>query len=423
MRISLIIPTRERDQFLASCLDTALSTSDPDLEIIVSDNYSCDDTAGIVAARKHPQLLYTRTSERCSMRANFEHGLRAASGDYVMFIGDDDGVIPSGFTYLRELLEYHRPDAVAWRPVPYYWPSEATGERSGYVRLKASMPYRGTRSQSHSQILSQVCTGRLRSYRDAANIYHGCISRDVIERVRAAQGSTYFRGAIPDVYTSIANLVQMSAPLIWAGHPVSIGGVSPRSNGASQMSRSTVRRAGLDEVSSFKKEASYDRNAASIDVSIPSVDALTFDMLNLALDGTSYHAQVDIEVWLRRIRQQLVKLPRPKYIDGARALDAYCRSKGLAEMLRRIEIAIPFAGPEEAHHKKWPQISQLEVLKITLANSTELRTVAQASVVVDDILGIHRLNSGKRWTKWMGALWRANCMIRRWRTNHHTSEE
>ena len=420
MRISLVIPTRERARYLAGCLDAALSISDPDLEIVITDNRSRDDTADVVAARKQPRLLYTRTSERCSMRANFEHGLRAASGDYVVFIGDDDGVLPEGFAHLRELLERRRPEAVAWRLIQYVWPSDRMDSRSGCFSIKASLPYRGTTSQSCSEILDRACAARLRSYRDAANIYHGCVSRGLIEKVRAAQGGIYFRGAIPDVYASMANLREMSSPLIWAGYPATFGGVSPRSNGASQMSRSRVPKAGLEEISAFKQEASHDAGAASIDVSIPSVEALTLDMLDMALSGTPDHARIDRKAWLRRIRRRLARMPRPKYAHGAAALETYCREKGLEDMLRAVESETPFAGPEEAPDRNPPQTPKLKAGKITLADPVGLGTVAHASRVIDEVLGGRRFDSGMRWINWLTALQRARGVARRWRAEPRT---
>ncbi|TNE34414.1 MAG: glycosyltransferase, partial [Alphaproteobacteria bacterium] len=44
MKISIIIPTRNRAEFLKYCLATCLLSTDPDLEVVVSDNFSVDDT-------------------------------------------------------------------------------------------------------------------------------------------------------------------------------------------------------------------------------------------------------------------------------------------------------------------------------------------------------------------------------------------
>lgn len=405
MRISLVIPTRERAEYLAGCMDTVLSSFNDELEIVVSDNCSSDNTARVVAKWKDPRLLYTKVSERCSMRRNFEHGLRAASGDYVMFIGDDDGLIPSGFEYLRQLLELHRPDAVGWTSVQYIWPSDFNP--NGYVVIKPSTLYRGISRKSCSETLNRALSGRLDSYRSAANIYHGCISRRLIDKVQAAQGGVYFRGASPDVYAAVANLAQMSEPLVWAGHPVTIGGISPRSNGYAHMSRFKVSEDGLREIASFKQEASFDSGAASIDLSMPSVDAVTLDMLDLALSGTHYHCQIDRRAWVLRIRKQLVRLPRSKYEHGSDSLRNYCRHNGLENDLLAIEDSVPFVGPERATAKLLPRESKLRLGRITLVERDRLRTVAHAAMAIEEVLGSYTLNSGLRWANWLAALRRA----------------
>ena len=110
MRISLVIPTRERIATLRSCLELALSCDDPDLEVVVSDNHSMDGTDAYLATMTDPRLKVVRPEGRVAMRLNFETGLNAATGDYVIVIGDDDGVLPSGLRWLRAVLEKDRPE-------------------------------------------------------------------------------------------------------------------------------------------------------------------------------------------------------------------------------------------------------------------------------------------------------------------------
>ena len=50
MKISIVIPTRERALYLRQSLATALAIDDPDVEIIVTDNESTDDTAAHAAS-------------------------------------------------------------------------------------------------------------------------------------------------------------------------------------------------------------------------------------------------------------------------------------------------------------------------------------------------------------------------------------
>lgn len=421
MKISLVIPTRERAEFLAGCLDTALSVNDPDFEIIVSDNCSQDDTAEVVAARSDPRLHYVRTSERCSMRANFENGLQAANGDYIIFIGDDDGVLPSGITYLRKLINRYRPEAVSWRCPKYIWPSENRKYPNGSIYINRSTPYRRPRQQTSSVILNEICASRMdwRALNRYARIYHGCVSRKLVERVSSSQGGVYFRGALPDIYSCIANLRAMPNPLLWAGYPATIGGLSPRSNGYNQLTFRKTGKTGQDEIAAFKEEASGDEGAGLIDVNIPSPDALVLDQLDLALTGQPEHDEIDWEAWLRRIRQFLVKIPRQHFLYAEKALEAYCRVKDLSGMLSAINAELPFSGPEALPDARIPpQKSQLKPHSIRLSDPIELATVAGAPRVIEKILGPYTSHRTSR-ARWFGALLRARRVTRQWleRTN------
>ena len=420
MRISLVVPTRERAEYLAGCLDAALRVDDPDLEIVVSDNRSEDASSTVLAARADPRLRCVRTAERLSMRANFEHGLDAASGDYLMFIGDDDGVLPSGIAHLRRLLERHRPEAACWRLPVYRWPSNADEAARGFVRIRFSTPYRRPAREAPHATLARLCAcASQRPWRFAshASIYHGCVSRELIERVRAAQGGVYFRGAIPDMYAGCANLRAMSGPLLWTGHPASFGGVSERSNGASQCSWHKVGQAGRDELDAFIEEAASDRDRTHLmDLDFPCEDALTLDMLDLALAGQPEHAWIDFDAWLSHIRRRVARMPREKRARAAAALEAYCRAKGFADARGAIDAELAFRGPETVPGA--PPVSRRTRLvpwKIELADPIALATVAGAQRAIEEVLGRRRPLPGTRWARWFGALHRARRVVARWR--------
>ena len=71
LKISLIIPTRERSHYLYYALQTALQIKDDNIEIIVSDNFSHDNTSAVVERFTDTRLKYIRTPNRVSMRENF----------------------------------------------------------------------------------------------------------------------------------------------------------------------------------------------------------------------------------------------------------------------------------------------------------------------------------------------------------------
>ncbi len=71
MLISIVIPTRERAEVLRHSLASCTRIVDSEVEIVVSDNASLDDTAAVVAANGDKRIRYLRTPKRCSMSENF----------------------------------------------------------------------------------------------------------------------------------------------------------------------------------------------------------------------------------------------------------------------------------------------------------------------------------------------------------------
>ena len=429
MKISLVIPTRERARYLASCLETALRVEDPDLEIVVSDNHSQDATAEVVAARSDPRVRYIRTPARCSMRGNYEHVLAAASGDYVILVGDDDGVLPSGMAHLRALLERERPEIVAWRVPRYLWPLNEQ-HPNGCATIRFPVPFRRSK-QKPSVILRRLCAARVSrwsNYSDTS-VYHCCVAREVIERARVAQGGVYCRGAFPDLYACFVNLWAMSdRPLSWLGHPATFNGISPRSTGLALGTLRKMNRPSLDEVAAFSDEVDDDKGSTLVGTDILATDALALDMLDMALAGRPEHDWIDWAAWLRRIRRQIAAMPREKHTQSAAAFEAYCQAKGLSDMLNTINAQLPFRGPETvADVGIPPQTSIVELRKIELAHPVELADTVGAATVIEAVLDrrhpVHgtRRSMGAssvagRYAKWFGATRRARRIAERWQT-------
>ena len=133
--ISIIIPTRDRADYLKYSVQTALKIDDIEIEVIVSDNASSDHTKKIISSIKDDRLKYINTGKRVSMRENFEFALKASSGEYIIFFGDDDGIIPNQFNCLRNILLKYKPDALSWDFLTYVWPIKGYGKKTGGLRF------------------------------------------------------------------------------------------------------------------------------------------------------------------------------------------------------------------------------------------------------------------------------------------------
>ncbi|HEU4401511.1 MAG TPA: glycosyltransferase family A protein [Candidatus Polarisedimenticolia bacterium] len=90
-RVSVIIPTYNRSTLLCEAVDSVLAQTFGDLEILVVDDGSTDDTKAIVAARfgGSPAVRYLRR-ENAGPAAARNTGLRASRGELIAFLDSDD---------------------------------------------------------------------------------------------------------------------------------------------------------------------------------------------------------------------------------------------------------------------------------------------------------------------------------------------
>lgn len=224
--LSLIVPTRERASYLASCLKTCTASTFESLEILVLDNASRDETPAVVAAVADPRVRYVRSERRLSMRDNFEKGINESRGRYLGFIGDDDGVFPFTAQRVVELFETRGVAAVAAARAHYSWP-DLLMARAGMGLVPRGQGVEIRRSREHlRRLLSDD------NYYALPCVYHGFVAREAITRASAPQGR-FFVSSIVDCASAVA-LGMLDLDYAYSHAPLVINGGSRRSNGASQ---------------------------------------------------------------------------------------------------------------------------------------------------------------------------------------------
>ena len=324
MKISLVIPTRERAQYLGVAIASALTAADRagcDVEIVVSDNASADDTADVVRTFDDARIVSVRSDRRLSMRENFEFALSHADGSHIVFIGDDDAVLPNGLRILAGLIAANDPDIVKWRVLNYQWPDpESRGP--GYLKVRPHQQDGRLMRINPRAVLDRFGRADYRSYHEGGMIYHGCISRRLIDRVVAVSQGPYFRGSSPDVFTSLQALMVTDRPMVNINLPLTLGGASPRSNGAAAQKAavSDVAVAG-SEFSRFVEEADQDPYQCRLPAACQSLAMVQLDCLQSAAKLHSSNVQIDREAWKKRIAADIAGFAEParsKSLDLAR---------------------------------------------------------------------------------------------------------
>ena len=90
--ISVIIPTFNRAEMVCRCVQSVLDTEWPELEVIVVDDCSPDDTTNRVKERFGDKVKCIRNERNSFQAVSRNNGAKIATGDYLFFI-DDDNVV------------------------------------------------------------------------------------------------------------------------------------------------------------------------------------------------------------------------------------------------------------------------------------------------------------------------------------------
>ena len=108
--VSVVIPTFNRAVLLRETLESVLGQTHPDIEVIVADDGSTDNT-GAVVAEYGGRVRYIQQRHRGHDGAARNLGLRACSGDFVAFVDSDDLWHPTKID--KQLVLFHRQPELA----------------------------------------------------------------------------------------------------------------------------------------------------------------------------------------------------------------------------------------------------------------------------------------------------------------------
>ncbi|MCK5617522.1 glycosyltransferase family 2 protein [Candidatus Pacearchaeota archaeon] len=149
MKLSVVIPTYNRAEILKTCLEKLVAQQGVDFEVIVVDDGSTDSTESVMSDfQKNPKITYIKQKSSHQAVAR-NRGVKAATGDIIVFIGDDIFVEPE-FLMKHHDRHVENPDEnvvvlgyTTWDPAlkinSYMRFLEDSGWQFGYKFLKPAM--------------------------------------------------------------------------------------------------------------------------------------------------------------------------------------------------------------------------------------------------------------------------------------------
>jgi glycosyltransferase involved in cell wall biosynthesis len=108
--VSIIIPTYNRAHLIGETIQSVISQTYTNWELLVIDDGSEDETEAVVSGFKDHRISYFRLNHTGYLGRVKNYGIRKSSGEYIAFLDSDDLWRPDKLEWQLKLLSQH-PDA------------------------------------------------------------------------------------------------------------------------------------------------------------------------------------------------------------------------------------------------------------------------------------------------------------------------
>jgi len=233
MKFSVLLPTRNRLDLLARAIETVRRQDYDNWEIIVSDNFSEEDVAGYISVLGDTRIKYFRTESFIPVTDNWNNAIEKSVGDYVIMLGDDDGLMKGYFSILSGLIQkFDAPDFIYTNAFLYAYPGVMPDAPEGFLRTysrreifkSAHEPYWLARNKATELVQHSLNFKMMFDY----NMQFSLVSRRLIEEMKPY--GFFYQSPYPDYYASNAILIKAKRILVVPQPLVTIG-ISPKSFG------------------------------------------------------------------------------------------------------------------------------------------------------------------------------------------------
>lgn len=299
MKFSILLPTRNRLELLKYAIETVRRQDYEDWEIIVSDNFSEQDISGYVRSLGDQRIKYYRTDNFVPVTDNWNNALEKSTGDYIIMLGDDDGLMKGYFTALSEVIaKYHHPDFIYISAFLYAYPGVLPGFPEGFLQpygyatflKKREEPFWLEKEKRIDLVKHSMNFRVLFGY----NMQFSVIGRKLINTLK--KKGAFFQSPYPDYYATNAMLLKAERVLVLPKPMVTIG-ISPKSFGYYYFNESEKR--GMEFLKNLPDEKMVQRLEKVI---LPGTNMNTSWLLSMETIKSNYASEYDLQVNYDRYR-------------------------------------------------------------------------------------------------------------------------
>jgi len=281
-RFTVIIPQKNRAEYLRYTLLSCMNQDYPNYEIIVSDDCSSDNSVEMI---KELQLRDSRItlyahSNHLGMRDNFEFALSKVKPGYVLALGGDDGLAPNSIHRMYEILKLTNKKLLAWNPAGYLYSGIPGKDIFNVKRCKNSR----VQIIKSSDYLNKIAKSFFYCSDDSPMFYvKGVVSTEIVDIVKSrTPDHCFYYCPTPDGFSGVV-LAGEVEDYAYTNEPLSLVGSSPKSQGKNYHRTDEKSREEAQQFFNDNIRRSMHRELASQPYS-PLVTLMTADYLLTARD-------------------------------------------------------------------------------------------------------------------------------------------
>jgi len=261
MKLSFLLPTRNRLEYLRYAIMSVLRQGDSNWEIVVSDNDSEEDISGYVKSLRNKQIRYYRTKEFISVTENWNNALEKSEGDYIIMLGDDDCVLPYYSKTIRQLAEeYGMPEVIYSSGYLYAYPQVLPDRPQGFLTpcgcasffQQEAKPYILDKATAHQMVKHSLRFQLRFDY----NMQYSTFSRKAVEQMQLK--GPLFQSPFPDFYATNSLFLKANRILV-CPQPLVVIGITKKSYGYFHFNKK--EQTGSDFLKSYPSE--YEKESLS----------------------------------------------------------------------------------------------------------------------------------------------------------------
>ena len=313
-RFTVIIPQKDRAEYLYHTLRTCMIQDYPNFEIIVGDDCSEDNTVDMVRElqKQDPRIKLLAHKHHVGMRMNFEYALAEVQPGYVMALGGDDGLVPGCIWRMYEILKETGAELLTWSQAGYKYPMENSS--NGILSIP-KRKFKGVKMLKSTDFLNKISKSMNYLCVECPMFYiKGVASTNLVDRVksRTPDGCFYYCPT-PDGFSGVVLAGEVDE-YAYTREPLSINGDSHKSQGRNY--KRTDEKSIKESQQFFEDNARRTMHAelASQQYS-PLVTLMTADYLLTARDLPGWPGKFEMFSWDNLIRKTFDMLIRNPFAN------------------------------------------------------------------------------------------------------------